>query len=111
MFRNLTPHKITVFGNDGSVLLELEPELNFQARVQEFITTNQEIEDIPIVTKRYTQATLPFQKEGVYLIVSKMVIDAHPERQDLLCPDTGPDSVVRDEQGHILGVKRLQAAK
>ena len=37
-----------------------------------------------------------------------MVLDANPDRNDLVCPDTGPDSVVRDKEGRILGVRRLQ---
>ena len=37
-----------------------------------------------------------------------MVLDAHPNRTDLYCPDTGPQSVVRNEKGQIIGVKRLQ---
>lgn len=119
MFRNLTPHKIAVFGNDGLVLLELEPEPK-----ENWARVNEEVENLygvyvdetyskmaTVVVKKYTEANLPEPEYGCYLLVSKMVLDAHPERRDLLCPDTGPDSVVRDEQGHILGVKRLQAAK
>lgn len=43
-------------------------------------------------------------------IVSPLLLD-HDDikfRGDIACPDTGPSSVVRDEAGRIVGVKRLR---
>ena len=42
-----------------------------------------------------------------YFIVSSIVAQ-HVSREDVLAPDTSPDSVVRDEKGRILGVRRFQ---
>lgn len=110
LLRNLTPHKVTIFAADGSIIFELDPEpTQNTARVTEAIVSSHILLGLPLVVKRYSTANLPPEVDGTYLIVSKMVIDAHPERTDLVCPDTGPDSIVRDtEDRGILGVRRLQ---
>ena len=37
-------------------------------------------------------------------------LPGYRERRDLLVPDTGPDSAVRDERGQIVAVRRLRLA-
>ena len=77
----------------------------------EYVKDSGFIGNIRIVEKKYDNiAGLPEPEEDVYLIVSFMAMDAGKKigRTDLLCPDTGPDSVIRDESGRIIGVKRLQ---
>lgn len=114
MLRNMTPHKLTIYDDSGNILTEV-PADDEQARVSEIITDEYvrhfDKFTVPVVVKGYGKANLPEPKHGVYLIVSKMVLDAHPDRADLLAPDTGPDSVVRDNGGKILGVRRLQATQ
>jgi hypothetical protein len=47
---------------------------------------------------------LPKAVEGVYLIVSGMVLEAlSGSRPDVVAPDTGPDAV-RNAAGHIVAV-------
>jgi hypothetical protein len=110
MFRNFTPHNLTIFLEDGqTVLLDLPSE--GQVRVGEEIKNSFSIDGIAVGEKQYTTVELPDgDYDRDYLIVSKMVLDALEEHQrpHCLCPDTGPDSVVRDEQGRIVGVRRLQ---
>jgi len=106
MIRNLTPHAIVIY-KDGNIITTIEPE-GVHIRVNEEVETLTGIDGIPVVRKAYTDVSgLPKQKEGVWLAVSVLVIQAS-DRTDLVCPDTGPDSVVRDDKGHILRVKRFQ---
>jgi flavin-dependent dehydrogenase len=55
---------------------------------------------------------LPDEKEGTIYVFSTLVTLALKEkgvkRGDLLSPDTNADSVVRDRDGTVLGVKYLQ---
>lgn len=107
-FRNLTPHKLIIFDEEGQIIREFSSE--GQVRIDEQTVRWPDIDGVPIVAKQYSKTNnLPEQIPGTILIVSKIVMDAHPERTDLLCPDTGPDSVVRNSDGSIAGVKRLQA--
>lgn len=102
----LTPHDLKIFNDAGEMIHEIESTGN--ARVREVITKEVQIDGLPFVNKEYENANLPPVQEGTLLVVSKIVQDAHPERQDLVVPDTGPDSCVRDAEGRIIGVKRLQ---
>jgi len=43
-----------------------------------------------------------------YYIVSSLVAQSLRRRKDIVAPDTSPQSVVRDENGQIIGVKRFQ---
>lgn len=52
---------------------------------------------------------LPAPQNGVILLVSLMVLAAlaGSGRTDVFAPDTGPDSVIRDANGRIIGVQAL----
>ncbi|MEM2991102.1 MAG: hypothetical protein QXQ02_07975, partial [Halobacteria archaeon] len=65
---------------------------------------------IPVVKTTYGEVLdLPEPEPGVFYIVSGVVLSAVGDsRQDLLAPDTGPASVVRDGDGKIVGVRRLR---
>jgi hypothetical protein len=120
---NLTPHAVNVLALDGSFLTF--PPSGDVARVEEFVTSTERLilmdeqehyddqgmpwwPQIIKVTKRYGPVTgLPKPTPGVTYLVSSIVRDALPDRQDLLTPDTGPNSVIRNDQGQILGVKRV----
>ena len=105
----LTPHNLRVFNDDGEVIREIKSMGN--VRVSETITRTTQIDGLTFVNKEYEKANLPVAQDGTLLVVSKIVQDAHPERSDLVVPDTGPDSCVRDAQDRIVGVKRLQLQK
>ena len=108
-FRNFTPHTIRVIGDDGICCLEVQPE-GVQVRVEEKILPAGEASGIPCVSKEYTNVIgLPPESPDVINIVSVLVLTAlGGTRPDVVCPDTGPDSVVRNEKGHIIGVRRFQ---
>jgi hypothetical protein len=115
MFRNFTPHVVKIIDSNGNVAMEIPPE-GVQVRVKEQVEYEGIIQfkhegffrGVPVVRKKYAEIEgLPQQEDGVTLIVSVIVLNAS-DRSDLVCPDTGPDSVVRDEDGNILGVRRFQ---
>lgn len=104
--KNFTPHDLNIYR--GSELVYTFPSMG-SVRVNEVVVETSLTKDIPTVRKQYTEAAgLPDYEPGTILVVSKIVMDALPRRSDLRCPDTGPDSVVRNEKGHIIGVRRLQ---
>lgn len=108
-FVNLTPHEISVMDGSGRVILHL-PELSCDVpRLHEEIKESEPIGGIPVVTRKFSGCSnLPEEKYGTYYIVPYLVLQANPSRKDLVSPDTGPESCVRDENGKIKGVKRLQ---
>jgi hypothetical protein len=68
--------------------------------------------EIPLRSKTYGGAIgLPAEEEesGVIYVVSMLVAEwaEKTERQDCVYPDTGPNGVVRDEKGTILGCRAL----
>lgn len=108
-FKNLTPHPVTIVVPGGECLT-LPPE-GIVPRRETRTRDVGEIDGIPIVQNVLGPVIgLPEPEEGVMYIVPFLVASALPERDDLLAPDTTPESVVRDEQGRIVGVKRLQKA-
>lgn len=69
MYKNLTPHTITIFRGDEKIAIP---------------------------------------PKGINYIVSIIMLPYLPQdRGDFLAPDTGEGSVVRDEKGRIVGVKRF----
>ncbi len=108
--KNYTPHPCKIYDKSGkNVIMEIEPE-GVQVRLQEKIVDVGTIEGVPVVRKTYIDSEgLPAEEAGMFLIVSVLVLQVGTlDRSDLLAPDTGPDSVVRDGKGNILGVRRFQ---
>ncbi|HDO19364.1 MAG TPA: hypothetical protein ENG74_01420 [Thermoplasmatales archaeon] len=105
---NLTPHEVTVIKEDGEEVSI--PPSGEVARVyprQEIIG---EINDIPVVQTVFEDIEgLPDPEECTVYIVSTLVLQAlQGERDDVVAPDTGPESAVRDKEGRIVAVKRFQ---
>lgn len=106
MIRNLTPHPVTcngrTFPSEGSV------------RVNQKVNPMDDVEGLPTVKNEYGMPVFP---EGIklndedVLIVSTIAANALQLTGDcnytILVPDTGPDSVLRDSSGNIVGVKRF----
>lgn len=104
-YENYTPHAVTVFQEGGQVTFpsvgvcrvsEQQEIVGAHRNCQLRRTTYGEIVD------------LPAPRAGVRYIVSMLVAQVNARctepRSDLVYPDTGPRSVVRDEQGNIRGV-------
>lgn len=108
--RNYTPHKVFVYDEAGkNVILEVNPE-DEKVRVSEIIKEAGAINGVPVIGKQYSEVVgLPKEEENVINIVSVLVLNALKGlRNDVVCPDTGPQSVVRNESGQILGIRRFQ---
>jgi hypothetical protein len=109
---NLTPHAVNLLREDGGLIVSVPPNGQV-ARVQTLATETGSVEingySIPIVSTEYGEVeNLPEPQEDTIFIVSVLVVSAlKGQRNDVVAPDTGPESVVRDAQGQIRGVHRL----
>lgn len=104
---NLTPHSVNIIGNDNSVVATIETSGNV-ARCSQTIDIVGSIAlgsvSIPISSSSYGEVVdLPAPKPGYYYIVSRLVMSACPNRQDLLCPN----DLVRNDAGQVIGCRSL----
>ena len=104
---NLTPHSINVIGEDDSVAITIETSGNV-ARCSQTIdivdTINVNNIAIPVSSSSYGEVVdLPAPQDDTYYIVSRLVMSACPNRQDLLVPN----DLVRDEAGRVIGCRSL----
>jgi hypothetical protein len=110
---NLTPHEVVLYDSTGqSIALKIPPSGKV-ARVTVKAEIVGEVNGIFIRKTTYGDIVdLPDQQEDTVYIVSTVVLLAlHAKgirRGDVVSPDTNPDSVIRDPQGKILGVKYFQ---
>jgi len=119
MFKNLTPHSLTLHLPNGSDLV-VPPfaAKGEEARVSSIPGSVVERDFGDVTFPVATPATvgpvvnLPPPEEGVVYLVSGFV-GQHPDvaqgkRPDVLCPGTGPsDNAVRNDKGHVVAVTRL----
>lgn len=104
---NCTQHDVVIHKEDGTVVV-LEPS-GLVPRVNSETTEIGSVNGIPIVQSKLTDVDdIPDPKPNTIYIVSSFVSASLPNRNDVLSPDTSPQSVIRDESGRIIGVKRLQ---
>lgn len=104
---NLTPHSVNVIGDDNSVVITIEASGNV-ARCSQTIdivdTINVNNIAIPVSSSSYGEVVdLPAPQDDTYYIVSRLVMSACPNRQDLLVPN----DLVRDEAGRVIGCRSL----
>ena len=102
--RNLTPHKIVVYGENNQVLSVFESE--GIARAEQKDEQAGDLEGTPLVKQTFgVPVDLPDYEEGTYLIVSSITANAAKAAgrttKDLLLTSVP----VRDEQGRIIGCK------
>ena len=112
-FVNLTPHEVTVYDSAGqNVVLKIPPSGKV-ARVTTASKIVGYLNGIPVRRTEYGEIQgLPEPREGVIYIVSTIVLIALREkgmkRDDVIAPDTNPDSIIRDKDGRVIGVKYFQ---
>ena len=105
-FINLTPHEIVVRGPNGDLRI---PPSGQVARVASIEANAGTIGGVPAVTRRFGEVeNLPAPQEGVFLIVSSLVLGAVSGRDDVVAPDTGPTAI--RENGQIKAVTRFVKA-
>jgi len=106
-FVNLTPHEIKIVGEDGEV--RVVPPSGQIARVRSEQTVVGEVNGVPIVKTTFGDVEgLPEPQPNTVFIVSSLVAQLVPHRDDVVAPDTSPSGAVRDADGRIIGVKRFQ---
>jgi hypothetical protein len=94
---NLTPHIIHLPG------MSLEP-CKMVSRCTEKTIRVGEFLGIELITREYGDVTdLPEPAEGTLYIVSMLVRQALPHRQDI----ASPGDLIRDTNGQIIGAKNL----
>lgn len=111
---NLTPHPI-VFRPDDVTEYTISPDGRV-ARVSmeiypitTLVTGPSEVRVPLVITIHGEVEGLPKPEPGTFFIVSRMVFDAMrgKNRDDLIVPDTGSESAVRDSKGQIVAVRRF----
>ena len=104
--KNLTPHDIHIVGEDGKVIKTFPSEglVRLSQTTERVQTLSVEGADIPLTKTVFGEAEgLPPQREDTIYIVSSLVCQAYPDRQDFFIPD----QTVRDEKGRIVGCRSL----
>jgi hypothetical protein len=104
---NLTPHNVNLYVSDD-VVVTIPPAPNARpvrvSDAQTLLTGGQWDGPVPIVRVTAGEvANLPAPRKGVWLIVSRIVAQALPQRSDLLAPY----QEVRDENNQIVGCRAL----
>ena len=100
---NLTPHTINVITEEGMISY---PASGTVARVLSITEVRDTVMCIPVTAVEYGQVEfLPDPQPDTIYLVSSMVLDRVSGRNDVYAPDTSPYSVVRDDDGRIVGVK------
>jgi hypothetical protein len=110
---NLTTRTIRIYDLDGLELLYELPTTPPAPSVIANIETVMTINNVSVVRHTFTLLDdLPPSKSGVIYVVGWPVIQAMIDqgitRDDVVAPDTGRGSAVRDQNGNILGVKQFR---
>jgi len=99
---NTTPHSVVLIVNNERIVI---PTSNLLIRLKEKRTKIGELEidgtKVNINKVEYETTDLPPQQNDVYYIVSSIVANAFPNRNDLLIVD----ETIRDDKGVIIGCK------
>lgn len=100
---NCTPHALVFLNAEGQVIRTLEPS-GIIPRVSTSSSVLGEIDGIPEETTVYGEITgLPAPAEDTIYVVSNLVAQACPERQDLRTPG----QQIRDMAGRVIGCRSL----
>lgn len=104
-FINLTPHILNIIAADGSTIYNIAPEGNDNiARVSSTSNIVGTINGINVSRQTFGKVMgLPDAQNGVVYIVSRMVKDRVPDRNDVMVPG----APVRDSEGKIIGANGL----
>lgn len=100
---NLTPHSITFVDAKGNVITTIQPSGTI-ARVKSGTVMTGEFCGIPVTATEYGEVeNLPEREDGTIYIVSSLVAQRCPEREDVFIPNES----VRDTEGRIIGCRSL----
>ena len=99
---NLTPHCVNIVGDDNKIIKTFDSV--GVARCSQQTVTVGNINGIPLTTTSFGDVVdLPDPVADTFFIVSRLVMSACPDRDDLLVPN----DLVRDDNGNIIGARSL----
>lgn len=102
---NLTPHAVTIVNGGESITIDPSGIVARCKQTDEqtgYIET--EYGDIPISETKFGEVIdLPNPKQDTCYIVSRLIMQACYERNDLLVPN----EIIRDDKGNIIGCASL----
>ncbi len=102
MMVNLTPHTVKIIKSDGSIISIAPAQRMARCRQQEEVIDN--MDGVPVSRVQLGEVVdLPARQKGVIYIVSHIVLQACPERDDLV----KPGELVRNDRGEVIGCKCL----
>ncbi len=100
---NFTPHRELVYRPENGAVVELPQRGNVRL-VEEYLPGGQLSNGLPLTWLRYgAPEGLPDPAPGVVYVVSQLVVNACPERDDLVFPA----GLLRNEHGDITGFRLL----
>lgn len=100
---NFTPHKVLTYLPEEGEPVELPQQGNVRLE-EEFSPGGVLPNGLPVTLLGYGNAEgLPEPSEGVAYVVSQLVVNAHPAREDLVFPA----GLVRNDSGDIVGFRLL----
>lgn len=103
---NLTPHTVNIV-DESNVIVASYPSAGI-ARVNTIKQIVGEIDGVAVKAVSYGEIDgLPEPDGETIYIVSMVVASAVFGRDDVVSPDTAPDSTVRDASGQIIGVRNF----
>lgn len=107
---NLTPHDVHVYDENAQNIIRTYPASGTVARVKSSTEIVGEVDGVPVARTAFgeIEGLLEPQQDTKYIVSLLVLQAAAGKRDDLLAPDTGPQSAVRDESGQIIGVRRFQ---
>ncbi|MGA2262113.1 MAG: hypothetical protein ABSH28_11820 [Acidobacteriota bacterium] len=99
---NLTPHPLTLVSKDGSIQVIPSSGIARVAMVTQLLGC---LDGYPLALHEPREVTgLPVPLPGAVYVVSTLVAQAVPTREDVVAPDTGAGAV-RNEEGCIVAVR------
>ena len=99
---NMTPHDFTLYDNEGNVVRVIPPS-GKTIRLSEETMSAGMWDGMPLTHTDYGSADLPEYRPDTKYIVSAMVKNSFPERDDLIVPA----QTVRNEKNQIVGARSL----
>jgi len=106
-FVNCTPHEITVLNDVGELVLS-------PSGIIPRVSQSPLVPAMTIMGVQMLQGGefgevegLPAPEEGVLYVVSGMVFGA-TDRKDVVAPATDPANVIRNDKGHVIGVRAFR---
>lgn len=97
---NTTPHNVNICDDNGDVINTF-PKSPFPIRLSMTSNNVGDLDGIPLMNVSYGDTDLPSVQNNVFYIVSALLKQSFPDRQDLLVPH----DIVRDNDGNIIGCK------